>query len=174
MQPLRYPAIISLGGIHDAITRLFFGIAMMALLFMLIAYLMEVFQRYFLSTPTVWATDLVTYLLCTILFLALPAATATRRHIAIRLDLGRRSNKQDYRAIRCVAAIGAVVCGIACVLSLLHTATQFTHGAYTVATVQIPKYWLSLMATYSFGSSALYFLRDVFNPRSERLHKLFG
>src|SRR4249920_906302 len=71
--------------LHDAITR--GGYQLAALIVILIAgsYCYEVAARYFFNSPTDWANALVAYLLCAVIFLAMPEQTRRRGHLLRRL-----------------------------------------------------------------------------------------
>jgi hypothetical protein len=49
-------------------------------------------------------------------------------------------------------------------ISAGETWTQFRNGVLTVATYEIPKWWISIFIAYGLLSSALYFLRELLDP----------
>ena len=53
------------------------------------AYAFEVVARYFFNSPTEWANAIVSYLLCAVIFLALPEQTRRRAHITITILMDR-------------------------------------------------------------------------------------
>jgi TRAP-type C4-dicarboxylate transport system permease small subunit len=151
-------------GLHDAITR--GGYQLAALIVILIAgsFCYEVAARYFFNAPTSWANAVVSYLLCAVIFLAMPEQTRRRAHIAITI-LADRANAAWRRIWRMlIAATAAATCLAVFWISASETWTQFRDGVLTVATYEIPKWWISIFIAYGLLSSALYFLRELFEP----------
>ena len=144
---------------HDAVTHAGFILAVVALAGLLASYCVEVIQRSFLAAPTAWSADIVTYLLAAQFLLALPAVTAARRHIIIRFLVDRLAPALAARVAQLVGIAAAVGCLVTAVFALDLALTQSARDAYTVATIQIPKSWLSMLVAYGFASSGLYFLR---------------
>jgi len=119
---------------HDRLTVWGVQLAMVALAMMVSAYVLEVVLRYGFNTPTRWSSDLVSYLLLFITFMALPQVTASGGHVAVTALLERISPGRQRHAARVMAAY------------------------------PVPKAWVSVWIIYGLGSSALYFLRAAIWP----------
>jgi TRAP-type C4-dicarboxylate transport system permease small subunit len=153
---------------HDAITR--GGYQLAALIVILIAgsYCYEVAARYFFNAPTAWANAVVSYLLCAVIFLAMPEQTRRRAHIAIMVLVDRvdATGRRIWRML--IAAIASATCFAVFWISASETWTQFRDGVLTVAAYEIPKWWISIFIAYGLLSSALYFLRELLDPAYAR------
>ena len=75
--------------LHDAITRCGYQLAALIVILIAGSYCYEVAARYFFNSPTDWANALVAYLLCAVIFLAMPEQTRRRAHIAITILVDR-------------------------------------------------------------------------------------
>ena len=153
--------------LHDAITR--GGYQLAALIVILIAgsYCYEVAARYFFNVPTDGANALVAYLLCAVIFLAMPEQTRRRAHIAITILVDRCADPARRHLWRSLlAAVSAATCFAVFWISASETWVQFRDGVLTVATYEIPKWWISIFIAYGLLSSALYFLREALDPDS--------
>ena len=154
--------------LHDAITR--GGYQLAALIVILIAgsYCYEVAARYFFNSPTDWANALS--LIC-----SAPSSSwqcQNRRAaapIAITILVDRRADPARRHLWRSLlAAVSAASCFAVFWISASETWVQFRDGVLTVATYEIPKWWISIFIAYGLLSSALYFLREALDPRIRR------
>ncbi len=152
---------------HDAVTSVGLWCGVGALAVTLISYLVEIVWRYFLNDPTLWANDTVAYMLAVGLFLVLPAVTASREHVAIGILLEMLTPIVLTRFIRLAAIAGAVACALAGTSALLMLGDQAEQAVRTIATLPIPKWWLSALAGYAFWCSAGHFLRQCTAVHSE-------
>jgi TRAP-type C4-dicarboxylate transport system permease small subunit len=160
------PATISfLLKIHDGLTAVGFALAGAALGLMAVAYCYEVAARYFFGAPTVWASPLVSYVLCAMIFLALPELTRRSLHIVINLLDGHLSQG----VLRCldgvVRILGVVACLAVAWIGLVAAMKEYDMGIYTNAYVAIPKWWLTALVPYGMAGSALYLLRQLFGEQ---------
>ena len=162
-QVLTRPAGISiLCAIHDRLTAAGFALAGVALGAMAVAYCYEVAARYFFGTPTVWASPLVTYVLCAMIFLALPELTRRSLHIVINLLDGHLSETILRNLDRLVKVLAIVACLAVAWIGLVAAIKEYNMGIYTNAYVAIPKWWLTALVPYGMAGSAFYFLRQLF------------
>jgi TRAP-type C4-dicarboxylate transport system permease small subunit len=141
------------------------GVAALAVT--LISYLVEIVWRYFLNDPTLWANDTVAYMLAVGLFLVLPAVTASREHVAIGILPEILPPVVSNRFVRLGAIAGAVACALAGTSALLMAGDQAEQAVRTIATLPIPKWWLSALAGYAFWCSAGHFLRQCTAVRGD-------
>ena len=120
--------------------------------------------RYFFNAPTTWANAVVSYLLCAVIFLAMPEQTRRRTHIAITILVDRADPDGADLWHMLIAIVAAATCFAVFWISASETWSQFRDGVLTVATYEIPKWWISIFIAYGLLSSALYFLREALDP----------
>lgn len=149
---------------HDAITRGGYQLAALIVILIACSYCYEVAARYFFNAPTSWANAVVSYLLCAVIFLAMPEQTRRHTHIAIMVLVDRADAAWRRRWRMLIATIAAATCFAVFWISASESWTQFRDGVLTVATYEIPKWWISIFIAYGLLSSALYFLRELLDP----------
>ena len=153
-----------IGRVHDAVNRAGFVTAAGLLGAVVLIYSHEVVVRYFFAAPTKWASDVVTYFQCAMIFLVMPDLTRRSEHVAITF-LPEALSPPTARVLRKLALLtGAVCCVLAACLSAQANISQFRDNVTTVAAISIPKWWVSSFITYGFAGSALYFLRMLWAP----------
>ncbi|MDA0822883.1 MAG: TRAP transporter small permease [Proteobacteria bacterium] len=130
------------------------------------AYIYEVVSRYFFDRPTLWASDLVAFLLCLSIFLILPHVSQTHGHIKIPLLEERLSDQRAGQLRRLVALISFIVCLTVAVISGLENIRQFVGSITTISVYPLPKWIISSAMTYGFGLSGIHFLLEVVKPSS--------
>jgi TRAP-type C4-dicarboxylate transport system permease small subunit len=150
--------------LHDMITRGSYQLAALIVLLIGCSYCYEVGARYFFNAPTEWANAVVSYLLCAVIFLALPEQTRRRVHIAITSLVERAAPASRRVWHMAIAAVSAIACFAVFWISAGETWTQFRDGILTVGVYEIPKWWISIFIAYGLLSSALYFLRELLDP----------
>jgi TRAP-type C4-dicarboxylate transport system permease small subunit len=151
---------------HDAVTRLSYQGATLIVLLIAGSYCYEVASRYFFDSPTEWANVFVSYALCALIFLAMPEQTRRHAHIAITV-LADRANPAQKRQLQIgVAIVSALACLVVFYICADETWIQFRDGLLTVATYEIPKWWISIFMAYGLLSTTLYFVREAFDPSS--------
>jgi C4-dicarboxylate transporter, DctQ subunit len=145
---------------HDRITSLAFAIACLALVVMLGAYLYEIAARYAFNAPTRWSSDVVQYMLCVSIALSFPLVTRDGGHVAITSFVEKLSARRQQLHARSVQWMGSAVLALTCAIFIAVAMTQAGGGIETVAAFPIPKWWLSALAAFGFGDSALHLLRQ--------------
>ncbi len=146
---------------HDGLSLLAFRIACLALLVLMGAYLVEVVARYGFSSPTRWSSDLVQYMLCVSMSLALPLVTRDGGHVAITSFIEKLSAPGQAAVARGIQALGAVALGFAAWVFAGVALDQARQGIETVAAFAIPKWWLTALVVMGLGSAALHLLRQA-------------
>lgn len=151
----------SLLKVHDAITRVGYQLAALLVAVIAASYVYEVAARYLFNAPTTWASAVVSYFLCAIIFLALPEQTSRGAHIAITTLLERASpsRRRHYRIA--IAAVSAVVCLGVFWICAGETWHQYVNEIITIDAYEIPKWRISWPIAYGLLSSALYFVRQA-------------
>lgn len=152
--------------LHDRLTTAGFMLAGGALGIMAVAYCYEVAARYFFGAPTVWASPLVSYVLCAMIFLALPELTRRSLHIVINLLDGHLSENVLRNLDRIVKILAIIACLAVAWIGLVAAIKEYNMGIYTNAYVAIPKWWLTALVPYGMTGSALYFLRQLFGEEA--------
>ena len=118
-------------------------------------------SRYFLAAPTEWASPLVSYALCVMIFLAMPELTRRAAHIAINTVLDAFSPRQAEIAQTLIRIVAAVACLLAAWFSGNETLDQFNHNIWTNPPFAAPKWVISIFVPYGMLSSGVYFLRQL-------------
>src|SRR6478735_8795871 len=95
----------ALARLHDAITAASFTAAAVCVAIITGSFAYEVVARYFFAAPTSWAYDLSSYALCPMIFLAIPAMTQQRAHIAVAYLVEGLSGASRHRAGLAVAVV---------------------------------------------------------------------
>jgi TRAP-type C4-dicarboxylate transport system permease small subunit len=155
-----------LGRTHDLLTAVSFQLAIACLGIISVVYCYEVVLRYAFNAPTTWANPLVSYLLCALIFLAIPEMTRTSSHISINLlaDVVPRSVADFLGQI--IRIIGMVACLVGAWITAGETGAQFVSGIWTISYFPVPKWIVSIFIPYGFLSAGLYFLRQLLGDRA--------
>lgn len=146
--------------LHDRFSLAEFVLACLALVVLLGSYLVEVVSRYGFNVPTRWSSDLVQYMLCVSVALALPLVTRDGGHVAITSFLEKLSSSQQQVATRAIVWLGVVVLGGTTLLFAQVAVDQAKQGIETVAAFAIPKWWLTAVVTLGLLDSTLHLLRQ--------------
>ena len=147
--------------LHGVITDIGYLLAALGLIAMGFLYCMEVVFRYFLNSPTRWSLEVITYLMLTLTFLAIPHAVRASMHIAVTL-LADLCPGQVKRLAFALNLIGLVLCAFIAYVSLGENVAQYIGSVETIGNLVLPKWWLSVFVSYGFGNSALWYLRLLF------------
>jgi TRAP-type C4-dicarboxylate transport system permease small subunit len=150
-----------LGAIHDTITMFGFGAAGICLSVVVCSFCFEVVSRYFLAAPTEWASPLVSYALCVMIFLAMPELTRRSAHISINILLDSVSPARASAITWVVRVIATVACLLAAWFSGNETLAQFNQSIWTSPPFATPKWTVSVFVPYGMLSSGIYFLRQI-------------
>lgn len=146
---------------HDRFTRTAFALACFALVVVLGSYLLEVVSRYGFNAPTRWSSDLVQYMLCVSVALALPTVTRDGGHVAITSFLEKLSAAKQAKMTRCIQGFGALTLGVVAVVFALVATDQARQGIETVAAFAIPKWWLTSLVVLGLLGAALHLVRQT-------------
>ena len=150
-----------LAALHDAVTKAGYLLAGLCLVVIVCSFCFEVVARYFFSSPTTWASSMVAYMLCAMVFLAMPELSRQRIHIFISIVLDLMTPERATVVQRCTRVIAAAACLLAAWFSLDATWTQFNSGIETVNEWRIQKWMLSIVIPYGLFSTSIYFLRQA-------------
>ncbi|MFK7965036.1 MAG: TRAP transporter small permease [Burkholderiaceae bacterium] len=148
------------------IRRLAHAIASISLAGIVLAYSYEVLVRYALGAPTGWSAELVSYLLCILVFTMFPTVTAQRGHVAVTVLLEQFGRAKRVRIERVITILGVITCLTVCLFAAQESWRQFSRGVAMMATYPIPKWWISIWLAIGFGLAALEYLRLAVLPHS--------
>jgi len=154
-------AACRLAAMHDTVTQAGYRLAGLCLVVIVVSFCYEVVSRYFFAAPTPWATPMVAYMLCTMVFLAMPELTRRRSHIFISIVLDQMKPEQATQVQRVTRLVAAVTCLLAAYFCLDATLMQYKNGIATVNEWRIPKWMLSMVIPYGLFSTSIYFFRQV-------------
>lgn len=154
--------LASLGRAHDRLTALSFQIAIACLGIIAVVYCYEVVLRYAFNAPTTWANPLVSYLLCALIFLAMPEMTRTSAHISINLLTDAVPEGVANVLAQVIRVVGVAACLVGAWITAGETGAQFIGGIWTISYFPVPKWTVSIFIPYGFLSAGLYFLRQLF------------
>ena len=160
--------------IANALTTVGVAISSSALCIIVMAYCYEVVSRYFFNHPTLWASDLVAFLLFISIFFMIPEVTRSGGHVSVTLLEDRLSARANERLQDAVALFSALACFAVAWISGLENVRQFVHAITTVSVYPIPKWYLSFAVTYGFGLSGVHFLLTFLSPNTVRDIKTGG
>ena len=130
-------------------------------------FVMEIFLRYALSSPTRWSNDVISFIMPAMIFLALPEVTRRNQHIAISMipeALGARGSRIWGRVL---ALLSAPVCGVAGWIVTSSAIQQYSRGVMTNTVVAAPKWLLLSPIAFSFFVVGLIFLITAFGAERD-------
>jgi TRAP-type C4-dicarboxylate transport system permease small subunit len=155
------------GRAHDMLTAVSFQLAIACLGIISVVYCYEVVLRYAFNAPTTWANPLVSYLLCALIFLAIPEMTRTSSHISINLLNDALPPSVSNALGQIVRLVGMIACLVGAWITSGETGSQFVGGIWTISYFPVPKWIVSIFIPYGFLSAGLYFLRQLLGDRAE-------
>lgn len=146
---------------HDRLTQFAAVLAAFGLVSIVASYIYEVATRYFLNSPTAWASDYVSYALAASVFLALPKVTKDRGHVAVTILVDILPEKAARIVHTIISIIGFLCLSLAAWISFQENLRQYTRNIETLAIVPIPVWWVSSFITFGLLLSAFYMLRQA-------------
>lgn len=148
--------------LHDRITSAGFAGSALCVVVIILTFWFEVAARYFFAAPTVWAYALASYVLAPMIFLAMPEMS--RRGSQIVVDYFAAGLPEAIRKPLevFIALAGAAICLICAWITFSETFRQFQAGDETISAWTVPKWWISIFAPYGLFSTAIYFVRQIF------------
>ncbi len=155
------------GRAHDVLTQVSYQLAIVCLGVIAVVYCYEVVLRYAFNAPTTWANPLVSYLLCALIFLALPEMTRTSAHISINLLIDAVSAPLANALNQIIRVIGVFACLLGAWITGGETGAQFIGNIWTISYFPIPKWLVSIFIPYGFVSAGVYFLRQFLGDRAK-------
>lgn len=155
-----------LGRAHDLLTAVSFQIAVACLAIISVAFCYEVVARYAFNAPTVWANPVASYLLCAMIFLALPEMTRTAQHININILIDALPAGAAATCNQLIRLVGLVACLLGAWISGSETGAQFLANIWTISYFPVPKWVVSIFIPYGLVSAGIYFLRQLLGDRA--------
>lgn len=136
------------------------------LIAILLMYWIEIFSRYFMNSPTSWASDMTAFTLCAAIFLMMPEITRSGGHVAVTLLTDMLPGRSGVLARCAIACAGAFACAFAAWISFGANLEQYFGEIATVSTIAVPKYWISGFITFGLLVSGVEFLRQGLGVRA--------
>lgn len=140
-----------------------------SLFILLFAYVYEVLMRYFFNAPTSWTYDMSTWLLCTMIMLALPAVTREKGNIAITFFLEKTSTSFQRSFSKILSFVSFSICLVCAWICFTETISQFEQGIETIWNNPVPKWLVSVAIPFGFLFSGIHFFTFCFNSNQEKL-----
>ena len=122
----------------------------------------EVFVRYVLSKPTIWAADLSGYALLWVTFLAAPWVLKRNGHVSIELATDRLGKAARRRVAVVVSLFGAAISGIFAWQTALTTYEFFEQGRMIARIWQFPQFIPYICMPLGTALLTIEFLRRAF------------
>lgn len=148
--------------VHDKLTRYGFLAGGLGLMGIVALYCFEVFSRYVTNSPSTWSVDVISYLLCISMSLAIPELARRHEHISISILPDSLSPEARSVWLRVVYVLAAVVCLAAGGIAVTESMRQFAQGTLTAASMNVPKFAISSFIAYGLVNSGLHYMRHVF------------
>lgn len=123
-----------------------------------LVYVAEVVARYGLNDPLNWSGDAGSYMLCAMVFLALPLITRQRGHIAVTVVIEMLPQAYVGRVTRLLELVSALVLLIVAFFVIDLCIRQYEQGVLTTMANQIPRWWLTAVMAFGIILSALNFI----------------
>lgn len=123
-----------------------------------VVYVAEVIARYGLNDPLNWSGDIGSYMLCAMVFLALPLITRQRGHIAVTVVIEALPAALIGKVMRVLEVISAVVLLIVAFFVIDLCIRQYHQGVLTTMANQIPRWWLTAVMAFGIVLSAFNFI----------------
>ena len=144
----------------DALTHICYVLSGLLLLAIASIYLMEVFLRYVMNSPTIWSIDMISYTLCAMVAMAAPELARNNMHISITLVPDAIENprkRQNY--IRVLTFISALIIGYVTYVTAGETYKLFDRNILTVGTFMVPKWMVSVFIPVGLFLTAAQYIR---------------
>lgn len=147
----------------DKVVNFNLYMSMSSLAFNFIISIYDMTARYFFLSPTRWASDTSSYLLCLCVFFALPKVVQGGASIAVTLLV----DMAEKRLRRIIQVFIDIVSGLVCVgaglLFAYLVSVQMKTGIITIGAFAIPKWYLTAVGFYGFFVSGIvYFARAIY------------
>lgn len=148
--------------IFDAIINLSNIAAMLLCFFAMLASSYEVIMRYCLNRPTTWVTEITSYSLLFITFLAAPWLLKQDGHVRVDILLDRLSPKTQAAFHLISSILGAAVCMTLFWYGARVSWNVFMRGYYQFSVLDIP--YVYVISVVPVGSLLLFiqFLRNAY------------
>lgn len=148
--------------IHDGVSRVFFWMGSLALALIVPIYLYEIVMRYAFRSPTLWATDTVSFMLLISTFLVVPWLTRDGGHVAITIVPEMLPKRQGNMLLLGGFIVGAAMCIWVAYITAAETLSLYQRASFTMTAIPVPRWIFGACITYGIANSAIYFVRAVF------------
>lgn len=136
-----------------------YNVSRLALAGIVVAFALEVVSRYLFNAPTSWSSDLVSYLLCVVVFTMMPHVTASGSQVAVTVMVDALPDRYRQTMMRLIYLLGFLACAAMAWFAGGETVRQIVREIQMLAIHPIPKWWVSVWIGIGFGLSSLEYLR---------------
>ena len=149
-------------------------IAALLLAMIVASYSFEVVSRYFFDAPTLWASDVVGFLFCWMIFLVMPEVTRTHGHVTISILSDRLNVAARLRLGQGLMFLAALACIATAGISASENMRQIVQDITTVSVYPLPKWSIAVAMTFGFALSGLQFLLAALRPERTQAGRIEG
>ncbi|HZD52369.1 MAG TPA: TRAP transporter large permease subunit, partial [Woeseiaceae bacterium] len=160
----------------NALSRFMGGLAAALVFAMLSMICYDVLMRYVFNSPTIWATEISTYVLVAIALLGTAYAHLLDAHIRVDLLLNALSEPRRRTLLLVAAWIGFIFVAFAAWQSAVMTWENYVSGTRTFSLLYTPIYLPQIPIVVGFGAFALAILVEIrsLSPLVTRWRDAFG
>lgn len=148
--------------VQDYFAKLLYWLGWLSLALFTVLFNYEVFNRYLFNKPAYWAQDIISILVCSLVFFSLPYVTRHNKHLVIDvfIDLLPKKIKNIFSFFSGFLVV--LVFALVGYFAGLEAYKQFIRGTLTASALAIPKWPIVAGISFSFLSSCLYQFTNLF------------
>ena len=147
---------------HDITTDIGLISAAISLGLMFAVFCIEVGSRYFLGIALSWSNDMFSNFMIVSIFAIVPHVARVKMHIS--LTLLEEMYPRFKRPLGYFTNVsGFLICVFLTYICFNENLRQVALGVMTQQNHPLPMVWFTVFLTFGFASSALYFLRSMFD-----------
>ena len=148
------------GRVVDQVEEVFFHLAIVMVVFMVVSVAVEVVLRYFFLKPIKWELEINEYLLVQITFLSSAWVLRREGHVVVDLVTSRVNTRTNALLYFISSSIGAVLCLVLAVFGAMTTLENFQKGTLVYWTnVNMPQYAVNAVIPLGCLLLSLQFVR---------------
>lgn len=144
--------------IHETLSYAAFWLGALALALIVPIYCYEIVMRYVFRTPSLWATDTVSFMLLFSTFLVIPWLTRNGGNVAVTMLPEMLPDWQGRLLLRGGFLFGAVICAWVAYITAAETVSLYQRASFTMTTIPLPRWIFGVAITYGIANCAIYFL----------------
>jgi|SRR5690625_2925466 len=142
--------------------KLLYWLGWLSLALFTVLFNYEVFNRYVFHKPAFWAQDVISILVCGLVFFSLPYVTLHRKHLVIDVFTDLLPKRLQRVLTIFSSLIVVLVLALVGYFAGVEAYKQFVRGTLTASALAIPKWPIVAGISLSFLSSCLFQLNNIF------------